>query len=394
MRGTKTEVAPGVWRLRVYVGRRPNGTPIQVTKTLRTGDGKKAPKPGSGARLADTELAKMVQEASAGRASGGGRGLTVEDLLVRWLEHCRLQNRSPTTLREYQRIVDKVLIPELGNIRLSKLTDTDLDRLYRKLTKKGLKATSVRRVHALMSASLRWGEKKKLVTGATVGIARNADPPAVETAVIQVPTPQEVHALIAAAEESEPTLAGLIVLAALTGARRGELCGLRWQDVDWEAHTLIIERSVYETPGGGWAIKGTKTKQNRRVALDDLALEVLRRQRDAVDQLAAQLDLPVAGDAFLFSRSPQGLEPIRPDVVTKFVVRMAKNVGIDTHLHALRHFSATQAIAAGFDPVTVGGRLGHSDPSVTLRVYAHAVEQRDRDLAAALGRTLALPPGK
>jgi integrase len=86
-----------------------------------------------------------------------------------------------------------------------------------------------------------------------------------------------------------------------------------------------------------------------------------------------------------------GAEPIRPDVVTKFTLRVAKAAGVATHLHALRHFSATQGIAAGFDAVTVGGRLGHADSSITLRVYSHVLEQRDRELAASLGRTLALP---
>jgi integrase len=67
---------------------------------------------------------------------------------------------------------------------------------------------------------------------------------------------------------------------------------------------------------------------------------------------------------------------------------------VNTHLHALRHFSATQGIAAGYDPVTVSSRLGHADPSITLRVYSHVLQKRDKELAAAVGRTLALPSGK
>jgi integrase len=118
---------------------------------------------------------------------------------------------------------------------------------------------------------------------------------------------------------------------------------------------------------------------------------ILRRHRASVDQLADELGVTIAPDAFLFSRSPAGLEPIRPGVLSKFTRRVADRAGVDTHLHALRHFSATQAIAAGFDPVTVGARLGHADPSITLRVYSHAVEQRDRELAASLGKVLALP---
>ncbi len=164
--------------------------------------------------------------------------------------------------------------------------------------------------------------------------------------------------------------------------------------MDWQARTLRIARSVYETPGGGWAEKATKTHAVRRVGLDDLAIEVLNRHRAAVDKLAAHLGVGVGSDAFLFSRSPAGLEPIRPEVVSKFAKRVADKVGIDTHMHALRHFSATEAIGAGFDPVTVGNRLGHADPSITLRVYSHAIESRDKELAASLGRKLRVELGR
>ena len=68
---------------------------------------------------------------------------------------------------------------------------------------------------------------------------------------------------------------------------------------------------------------------------------------------------------------------------------MAKAAGVKTHFHALRHFMGTQAIASNYDhPVTVAHRLGHADPSTTMRIYAHAVEARDRDLAASLGGML------
>jgi integrase len=141
----------------------------------------------------------------------------------------------------------------------------------------------------------------------------------------------------------------------------------------------------------GWGEKPTKTHAARRVALDELGLEVLRRHRAAVDALAADLELEVGPEAYRFSRSPVGLEPIRPDVVSKVTARVAKGASVKTHLHALRHFSATQLIAGGHDVRTVAGRLGHADVSVALRVYSHMLPERDREAAAALGRTLALP---
>jgi len=383
VKGTKTEVSPGVWRLRVYVGRRANGTPIQITKTIHAPG--ENPKPGAGSRLADSELAKMVSKGDTATGTN-----TVGELLTEWLAHCKSLGRSPTTMREYQRLTEQTVRPEIGHIRLSKLAPRDLDRLYAKLTEKGNKATTVRRVHALIGAALHQAERWEYVDR---NVARRASPPPVHAAQVEAPTPQEVQAILVAAEAVEPTLAVLLLLGALTGARRGELCALRWSDIDFDAGTLTIARSVYEVAGGGWAEKGTKTHQARTIGLDDLGMELLHRHRAAVDALADSLDLEVLPDGFVFSRSPVGAEPIRPDVVTKFMTRVAKAAGVDTHLHALRHFSATQGIAAGYDPVTVGRRLGHADPSITLRVYSHVVEERDKELAAAVGRTLALPSG-
>ena len=98
-------------------------------------------------------------------------------------------------------------------------------------------------------------------------------------------------------------------------------------------------------------------------------------------------------DAFMFNPSPVGAAPYRPDVLTKFAIRMARKANVPTDLHALRHFSANQAIVAGYDAATVGSRRGHADPTVTLRVYSHALVQRDPDLAASLGKALASEPG-
>jgi integrase len=400
MRGTKKEVSDGVWRLRVYAGRRENGTPIQITKTVRGPD----TKPGSGSRLADRELAQMVADVSAGKI--GGRATTFGALLDRWLAHCDSLGRSPTTMTKYRQITEAVVRPELGHIRLSKLSAQHLDKLYAKLTAKGNKATTVRRVHALIGAALHQAQRWDMVDR---NVALRSSPPPVHTARVEAPSPGEVQALLKAAEATEPTMAVLLLMAALTGARRGELCALRWTDLNAADGTLTIARSVYEAAGGGCAEKDTKSHQARTIGLDALAVEALRRHRASVDALAGALGLDVLPDGFMFSRSPVGSEPIRPDVVTKTFGALCRRMERpaldklrkanpkatradlkpadrwDFHVHTLRHFSASQAIAAGFDPVTVGGRLGHADPSITLRVYSHVLEQRDRELATALG---------
>jgi integrase len=386
MRGTKTERRPGVWKLRVYVGKKPDGTPIQVTRTLDTTGGNPNVKPGSGSRLADRELAKMVAEASAGRLTSGTT--TVKQLLDRWLAHLAATGRSPTTIREYEAGARRTVIPAIGSIRLDKLRASDLDKLYASLTAEGKSPATVRRIHALIGSALRQAERWDLVER---NVARRASPPPLRQVQIETPSPDEVLAIIQVAERINPDLARMLLIAAMTGCRRGELCALRWTDLDWDTHTLTVARSIYEQAGGGWAEKPTKTHQTRRIGLDDLAVETFQAQRDSVDGLAQQLRLKPRPGGFIFSPSPVGAEPTRPDVLTRFFTRASKQAGVKTHLHALRHFSATQGIASGADVVTVAGRLGHRDPSVTLRVYSHVLEQRDRDVAAAIGASLRRP---
>jgi integrase len=381
MNGSKTEVRPGVWRLRVYVGRRANGTPVQHSKTIHAPG--KNPKPGAGSRQADRELSKMIAELSRSEAATGAE--TVGDLLERFLSYAQSKGRSPTTLREYKRIAEKVLGPEVGRINLSRLTTHDLDQLYAQLTAKGLKATTIRRVHALIGAALHQAVRWELVNR---NVSLQANPPALHAPEIIAPDPDEVRRIMQAAEAIDPTLGALLVLAALTAARRGELCALRWSDIDWEGASLRIARSVHEVAGGGWSEKPVKTHQVRQISLDEFGLEILRRHRAEVARLADELGVSPAPDAFLFSRSPTGLEPVRPDVLTRFTQRVASSAGVETHLRALRHFSATQALVAGFDAATVGARLGHVDPSITIRIYSDVIDRRDRELAASLGRWL------
>jgi integrase len=273
-------------------------------------------------------------------------------------------------------------------MRVDALDQDDLDALYADLTAKGLKGNTIRHVHSLMSTSLQFGLKKKLVSG-RVNVASLASPPPAIDAEVVPPTPDQVRAMIARAENLDPAFATLVRVTALTGLRRGEVCGLRSSDIDGD--TLTVSQSVYETHQGTLGVKEPKTRQKRRVSLDEVAVEALRRHRDAVDALANNLGLDVPDDAYVFSQSPQGSEPMRPGAVSERYARLAKAVGANsTRFHSLRHFHATSAIAKGYDVVTLSKRLGHRDPSITLKIYAHAFEQRDRELAAATGAELSL----
>ncbi len=132
------------------------------------------------------------------------------------------------------------------------------------------------------------------------------------------------------------------MLAALSGMRRGELCALRWSDLDLEAGTMEVARSVVVIPGG-LAEKAPKTDRSRSVALDAVAVALLRHHHARTVERVNKAQGELAPDAFVFSPFTDCSTPFRPDNVTSFFIRVRNEVGAKTvKLHDLRHFTATQ----------------------------------------------------
>jgi integrase len=131
----------------------------------------------------------------------------------------------------------------------------------------------------------------------------------------------------------------------VTGVRRGELCGLRWRNVDVDAGVLTPECSIGQRNGRTWE-KDTKTHQHRRIALDPETVEVLSEHRRRCTARAAALDVELADDTFVFSLAPDGSTHLLPDSVSQRYGKLAKRLGLRTSIHKLRHYSATELIAA------------------------------------------------
>lgn len=186
----------------------------------------------------------------------------------------------------------------------------------------------------------------------------------------------------------------LVWLAMMTGARRGELCALKWNRLDFGTGILTISSSIAQSGGRTWE-KDTKTHQRRHVALEERTLALLLAYRQQCTQEAAALDLTLARDARIFSRDPDGATWLKPGSVTQRYSRMCTRLGWDMNIHQLRHYSATELIAAGVDVRTVAGRLGHSGGgATTLRVYSAWKPEADQRAAGTLaGRMPAPPPG-
>lgn len=203
--------------------------------------------------------------------------------------------------------------------------------------------------------------------------------------------PATWQALVLDLKEREPVTAMAVLLAGATGARRGELCGLRWSDIDEARGQLTIARTIqHGLDKRQLVVATTKTGRVRRVSLDERTLKVLAAYRDQARDWAKQARVALREDCYVLTLDPAGAQPIKPDTITAGFARAARRAGVRIRFHDLRHMSASVLIGAGTDVRTVAGRLGHADASTTLRIYAHAFEARDRRAAEVLG---ALLPG-
>ena len=332
---------------------------------------------------------------------------TMNQLLDRWLDLTEVER---TTRQGYVGKIDKHIRPTIGHVQVGRLDAETIDSLYALLRRckehchgrkfiehrtdrphdcdarcvphvcRPLSAGSIRVIHSILSGALTRALRWNWISVSPLG---HAEPPPVPKPDPQPPSAADAARIVNEAWK-DPDWGTLVWLAMVTGARRGEMSALRWSHIDFDAALATLHRSIGQYGGQMWE-KDTKTHQRRRVTLDPDTLELLLEHRQRCEKRAAQLGLSVGAEAFVFSLAPDGSTQVRPDTVTQRYGRMARRLGIKTHFHALRHYSATELISAGVDPRTVAGRLGHGGGGSTmLRVYSAWVGEADQRAALAL----------
>jgi len=374
MAGSMRPRGKDTWQLRVHAGRDPRtGRKRYVERTYR------GPK-----KEAQRALAALVLEVERLSPRSAGDG-TLEALCNEWLAHAAasFSPRTVTTTRGY---LDQPIIPAIGAIQVARLTPADLDRFYRYLLEVGgpkgpYAPATIRRIHGIVRRALtqgvRWGWLSH-------NPAVDASPPRVPHRGITPPSPEELVRLVRSAQESDPDLAAFVMLAASTGARRGELIALRRTDVELTNGIVSIERGIV-IAGDRLVEQGTKTHQSRRITIDPVTVEVLRAHLERQDRRAGEFGASMSRSAFVFTDAIDGSAPWRPDSATRAFRNLCARAEISgIRLHDLRHYVATRLLSSGIDVRTVAGRLGHRNPSTTLNVYAHFVPASDRQAADAL----------
>ena len=183
-------------------------------------------------------------------------------------------------------------------------------------------------------------------------------------------TVQELSYILSCAAQEPLQWQTYISLAADTGLRRGECCGLQWSDIDFKAGAVTVRRNLQYTAAAGVYATSPKNGKVRVVDVGPDTLALLKQLREKQAQSCIS--------KWCFTQEGTA-EPMHPQSPTRYFQKFGQRYGVkDFHPHKLRHSSASIAITSGADVVSVSERLGHSDTAVTLRMYAHANEESIR----------------
>jgi integrase len=374
VKGTKRFKA-GAWRLEVDAGTDPvTGRRRRLNRTVRAPNNKR------GERQADTELAKLVVEARAQLALPS-TGVTTEELVERYIVS-RSTRWAPGAADATRRRVAQHITPHIGAVAIERLRPIDVEHWHATLRAAGVSEGSIGRVHDILRAALNWGERLELI-GRNPAV--KVDRPRGTKPVITPPAPADIVRMIA---EASVSLALFLRLAALTGARRGQLCGLHWSDVDLDAATIRWTRSLAKVPGGV-VEKETKTGARWPIAIDPATVDLLRTHRRRCAESALAAGVTLSAGAYVFARDPAGRLPWHPDGASQRFGSLRDRLGLEAvRLHDLRHWMATEGLGDGVDIETVAGRGGWANTTTPLEIYSHFRPARDTELARRLAQRL------
>jgi integrase len=391
-------------QVRLFAGKDPvTGRDVYLTASI-PGTGKKAHK------KAEDKLAEFRTQVTKQRSTPSSvkLGYAIDE----WM---RTSEHEDSTREGYRGYITRTIQPVLGDVPITKITARMLENFYTELRRcrvrcdgrpfiehkatgehdctaakcvphvcKPMAASTVRQIHSILSgtldAAVRWDWISSNPTKAAKRPKQKPPQP-------DPPSPAVAGRLVEAAFEMDDDWGTLVWLVMTTGIRRGEVCALRWSRVDLD-EGLIEIRSSYLLRRGVGKEKDTKTHQMRRIALDTETIVLLREHKDRCRQRMASLGIEFTDELYVFSgvHDFDPRKPYSPHAVSSRYKDMAERLGINTHIHALRHYSATKLLSAGIDLRTVAGCLGHGgEGATTLRVYAAWVAASGRKAAEILG---------
>lgn len=291
-------------------------------------------------------------------------GLTVADHLSEWLAHIKPHVRA-STWTAYEHNVRRHIVPRLGRKRLAQLGARDIRLMVDKMRADDIGARTIQYTHATLRAALEHALREELVSRNVAKLVRVERPK---------PTPKEPLTVDEARKlldvTTDDTRHALWVLLVMLGLRRSEVCGLRWEHVDFDARTLRIVQTVQRVDGKLRELPTKTRRSTRTVPLPARALYALAEHHRRLQELHGQVGRPWPPDGFVFGyRHGTALEPRN---LTRLWTDLCRAHGVrKVPLHGLRHTCVSLLLALGINPRVVMEIVGHSALEMTMNVYGH-----------------------
>jgi integrase len=316
--------------------------------------------------------------------------MTVAEYLAYWLDSYAQHNTRTSTYTSYAMNVRAHITPSLGHIALQKLTPSQLQAFYSGRLKGGradgksggLSGRTVRLLHSILREALHHAVKQQLVMR---NVADATDPPKGKRPPVKVWDQEQVLRFLAVAETDYYN--PLWLVNALTGLRRGELLGLRWEDVDLDRSVLQVRQALVEVAGKRQFEEPKTASGKRQVELGASCVAALRAHRSR--QVEQRLLLgPAWQDTGLVFTTAGGKALMPTNLDRRFKQLLRQAALPDIPLHALRHTHATLLLKNGEHPKIVQERLGHANIGITLDTYSQVLPGMQRKAADGLDEAL------
>ncbi len=299
--------------------------------------------------------------------------LTLADWLESWMDNIVRPTRAETTVYGYQKIIDNHLVPALGDIPLLKLTPMDIQQYYIQVQQNAsLSSNTLRRHHDLLSSSLRSAVRQDKLLLSPMD---RVEPPRAKQKEASYYRPEELKQLYTLLEGHPLELCAK--LAGSLGMRREEICGLKWECIDYQRQLLSI-REARTAFGATIVQKETKTRSSvRTLYMPDDVVRLLRAEQERQIELFRTGRLSEPSQFVVLDHKGW---PYSPNALSLAFTRFVKKNGLPrVTLHGLRHSFATVASFQGVPLFDIGKALGHATPATTGKIYTHLVDHTHAD---------------
>lgn len=322
-------------------------------------------------QLADGEIATKAENAEqkANEAAESARTKTLRQYGEQVFLPEKTLSLSEKSRDSYTQLLEDHVFNALGESMINEVSPAQLKALFMQLRSE-MAYSSVVKIYAVTNELFKYAmmdDTIKLNPMDKVSRPKQSKDDEVNESALFY-TPDEVRYIISCLENEPLKWRVYVLLLVDTGCRRGEISGIRWKSIDFNSSTIMIDRNILYTPSKGIYVSTPKGRKRRIV---DVSPEVLSLLKELQENQEPKSE-------WVFTQRGK-TDPMHPDSPNQFFDRFERKYNVkDFHPHKLRHTSASIAITNGADVVSVAARLGHSDSSTTLRMYAHANEDSIR----------------